>query len=57
MLQINVGGYNTNVKLQIWDIAGQERYQAITKAYYRGANVIVFVFDITKRESFEKLRE
>ena len=42
-------------KMQIWDTAGQERYRAITAAYYRGAQAIVVVFDITNKKSFDDL--
>mmetsp|Transcript_35632 Transcript_35632/g.92891 ORF Transcript_35632/g.92891 Transcript_35632/m.92891 type:complete len:226 (-) Transcript_35632:359-1036(-) len=41
------------VKLQIWDTAGQERFRTITSAYYRGADGIVVVFDLTNEESFD----
>lgn len=44
------------LKVQIWDTAGQERYRGITKAFHRGANGVVFVYDITNRESFQNLR-
>ena len=44
-------------KLQIWDTAGQERYRAITAAYYRGAQAILIVFDLTNRKSFDDLEE
>ncbi|KAM3145999.1 hypothetical protein pb186bvf_001977 [Paramecium bursaria] len=40
------------VKLQIWDTAGQERYKTITSSYYKGANGVIIVFDITNRQSF-----
>lgn len=41
------------VRLQIWDTAGQERFRSITSAYYRGARVIVVVYDVTNRQSFQ----
>ena len=44
-----------SVELQIWDTSGQERYQIITVNYYRGANGIMLVYDITNLESFQNL--
>lgn len=44
------------VKIQIWDTAGQERYKTITTSYYRGANSICIVYDITDSESFEHIK-
>ena len=44
------------VNLQIWDTSGQERYQAINKNFYRNADGIIFVFDVTKDESFQHLK-
>ena len=41
--------------MQIWDTAGQERYRTITNAYYRGADGIILVFDLFKRETFLNL--
>lgn len=38
---------DTPFTLQMWDTAGQERFQCIASAYYRGANVIVVVFDVS----------
>lgn len=45
------------VKMQIvrttqWDTAGQERYKTITNAYYRGADGVIIVFDVTDPKSF-----
>ena len=47
---------NKKVKVQIWDPAGQDRFLAITKNYYRGANGILLVFDITNLSSFEHIK-
>jgi len=43
------------VKLQIWDTAGEERFQSLGVAFYRGADCCVFVYDITQRKSFASL--
>ena len=43
------------IKLQIWDTAGQERFRAITSTYYRIANGIIVVYDISNRESFDQV--
>ncbi len=44
------------VKLQIWDTAGQESFRSITRSYYRGAVGALLVFDVTKRETFEHVQ-
>lgn len=46
------GGARAVVKMQMWDTAGQERFNSITKSFYRGAHVLVVVYDVTNRESF-----
>ncbi|KTG34347.1 hypothetical protein cypCar_00033729 [Cyprinus carpio] len=51
--QIIVNG--EDVRLMLWDTAGQEEFDAITKAYYRGAQACVLVFSTTDRESFEAI--
>ncbi|GER52484.1 RAB GTPase homolog A4D [Striga asiatica] len=43
------------VKAQIWDTARQERYRAVTSAYYRGAVGAMLVYDMTKRQSFDHM--
>jgi len=44
------------LKILKWDTAGQERFRTITTSYYRGANAIVIVYDVTDRESFEHVK-
>lgn len=45
------------VKLQIWDTAGQERFRTITSAYYRGADGIIMVYDVTSQDSFDHVND
>ncbi len=45
------------IKLKIWDTAGQERFRNITNQYYKGADGIVLVFDVTDEASFEKIKD
>lgn len=43
-------------KLQIWDTAGQEKYRAIAKIYYKDARVAIMVYDVTDKLSFEHMQ-
>ncbi|KAI8973496.1 ras family-domain-containing protein [Mycotypha africana] len=45
------------IKAQLWDTSGQERYKAITSAFYRGAVGAIVVYDITRRSSFENIKQ
>jgi len=47
--------YGKRVKATIWDTAGAERYRTITSNYYRGSHAIIFVYDVTERNSFENI--
>jgi len=50
---INIDG--KQIKLQIWDTAGQESFRSITRSYYRGAAGALLVYDITRRDTFNHL--
>jgi len=52
--QASVNGLN--VKLQIWDTAGAERFRSLIMSYFRGANGVIFVFDVTKPDTFEEIK-
>lgn len=43
------------VKLSIWDVAGQERFQSFRAGFYRGSRAVALVYDATNRESFANL--
>ncbi|HEX9676376.1 MAG TPA: Rab family GTPase [Anaerolineales bacterium] len=43
------------VKLSIWDMAGQDRFQVIRSGFYRGSRAAALVFDVTSPESFANL--
>ena len=44
------------IKLQIWYTAGQDRFRAITKNYYKGANGIILIYDVTNKQSYENVK-
>lgn len=46
---------NKRIKIQIQDTAGQERYRSLAKIFYKDAQIIIFVYDITNKISFDSL--
>eukprot|EP00301_Raphidiophrys_heterophryoidea_P019465 c4401_g1_i1.p1 GENE.c4401_g1_i1~~c4401_g1_i1.p1 ORF type:complete len:211 (+),score=41.55 c4401_g1_i1:61-633(+) len=47
---------DTAIKFQIWDTAGQEKYHSLAPMYYRGSAAAIVVYDITRKESFQTLK-
>ena len=47
---------NLDVKLLIWDTAGQEAYRAITKSYYKNISGAIIVFNLTNNKSFKNIQ-
>jgi Ras-related protein Rab-1A len=45
------------VKLNIWDTAGQEQHNTITTAYYRGAEAVIIVYDVTNQTSLKHVSQ
>jgi len=47
---------DTRITLGIWDTAGSERYESMSRIYYRGAAAAVICYDITNQQSFDRVR-
>ena len=45
-----------NLRFDIWDTAGQEKYRSLTKFFYKDATIAILVYDITRKQSFEELK-
>ncbi|XP_054854682.1 EF-hand calcium-binding domain-containing protein 4B [Eublepharis macularius] len=48
---------NSQVALQLWDTAGQERYHGITKQFFRKADGVIVMYDITARNTFTAVKQ
>lgn len=42
--------------MDVWDTAGQEKYRSLTKIFYKDACIAILVYDITRRDTFEELK-
>ena len=44
------------ISFEIWDTAGQEKYRALTKMFYKDSSIVIIVYDITRKESFDEIK-
>ena len=54
---VNIPKVNKSIRFDIWDTAGQEKFRSLARIFYRDAQIIIFVYDITSRLSFEALQQ
>lgn len=45
------------IKFDLWDTAGQEIYRSLARIFYKDAKIIIFVYDITNKKSFEGIQK
>ena len=48
--------FRKSIKFELWDTAGQEKYRSLAKVFYKNSHVCILVYDITRRDSFEELK-
>lgn len=46
---------STNIKVHVWDTAGQELFRSITRSYYRDSRCAIIVYDVSSPDSFDAL--
>lgn len=54
--RVDIDG-DTACDLQIWDTAGEERFMAVTRQYYKDSQGAIIIYDLTKKESFDKIKK
>ena len=57
MVQKHLVINNNKFQINLWDIIGQESYKSISKIFFKGSNIVIFVYDITSYESFKGLED
>ena len=48
---------NRNILVKIWDSAGQERFKTVTRQYYKNAEGVMLIYDVTSEKSFSMIEE
>ena len=52
----NISINDRNVRIQIWDTAGQEAFRSITRSYYKSSTCAFIVYDISEKKTFDNVR-
>ena len=53
---VNISNSKKAIRFDLWDTAGQEKYRSLAKIFYKDARIIIFVYEITNKKSFEGLQ-
>jgi small GTP-binding protein len=54
---INYKKYNKQIKFEIWDTLGQEKFRSMNRIFYKDVQAVVLTYDITRKESFIQIKE
>ena len=49
--------FNSSIEYQLWDTIGQEQYRGLAKIFYKDANIVILVYDITRKGSFDEMKD
>ena len=52
---MDLGYSNLKVSIQVWDTAGKQRYRDLGTIFYRGSNIVIFMYDLNRKRSIENL--
>ena len=52
----NIRFRGQNIKIQIWDSAGQEKYKGLIPSYIRNSSIVFIVYDVSNRSSFDNVK-
>ena len=53
---VNISDSKKAIRFDLWDTAGQEKYRSLAKIFYKDARIIIFVYEITNKKSFEGIQ-
>lgn len=56
-LRLNIAINDSIYRVNLWDTIGQEKYKSLTKIFFKDSKIVLLVYDITKRETFDNLRK